>query len=356
MKRMTRFFKTESAAGLTMLGVAALAMLIANSPLAALYHDNVAPLSHWINDVLMVFFFLHVGMELKSEMTGGALADKKNILLPLIAAIGGMAAPAAVYLFINRDIAAHWNGWAIASATDIAFAICVLQLVGKSVPNALKIFLLAIAIFDDLGAILIIAFFYSHGVALLPLLASIGITGALYAFNRLRILRLWPYMLAGIALWFTLHASGIHTTLAGVIVGLFIPRERLKGLMHTLHPWVAFLVLPIFAFASAGVPLGSAHLLAPLPLSIALGLFIGKQLGIFGASYALIRLGFAKLPAAASWRQVYGAATVAGIGFTMSLFIGMLAFKDPALQEQVKIGVIAGSLLSALLGAILLRR
>ncbi len=324
------------------------------------------PLVHWVNDVLMVLFFLLIGMELKREMVEGVLADKKQILLPFCAAIGGMAVPAAIYLLINADAPAHWNGWAIPSATDIAFAVCVLMLAGKSVPSTLKIFLLAIAIFDDLGAILIIALFYNHDLALTPLLLAGGVIGMLWALNRLRVMAVMPYIMVGVLLWFCLHAGGIHTTLAGVITGLSIPLRNpkdkshspLSTCMHFLHPWVSFLVLPLFAFTASGVNLTGitpSEFISPLPLSVAMGLFAGKQIGIFGISFLLIKSGLATLPEGTSWRHIYGAAVVAGIGFTMSLFIGMLAFSDKLLQEEVKIGVITGSLLATLWGWLVLR-
>jgi len=378
--RLVRFFHTESAGGLVMVFAAFCALVAANSGASGAYSAFIAlplgisvgavdfswPLSLWVSEVLMVFFFLQIGMELKREMMEGVLSDKKSILLPFCAAVGGMAIPAALYLLINLHVPEHWNGWAIPSATDIAFALCVLTLLGKGAPPSLKIFLLAIAIFDDLGAILVIAFFYNHELALTPLLLSVLVTGVLLLLNRLRVASVFPYIGTGIALWFCLHAAGIHTTLAGVITGLFIPmrnpgnlhKSPLSKCMHFLHPWVNYFVLPLFAFTAAGVDLSGismGSLLEPLPLSIAMGLFIGKQIGIFGTSWALIKCGAAQLPEGTNWRQLYGVSVIAGIGFTMSLFIGMLAFTDAALQEQVKIGVIAGSLLATLWGYIVLR-
>ena len=299
-----------------MIAAAIGALVAANSGAATWYQATTQPLTSFTNHVLMALFFFLIGMELKKEMVAGVLADKKNILLPLVAAIGGMVAPALVFLLINHDMPAHWNGWAIPSATDIAFAVCVLALVAKSAPPALKIFLLAIAIFDDLGAILIIALFYGGDLA-----EKLPIVGA-------------------------------------VMLGLAIPKPYLDRVIHLLHPWVAFCILPIFAFVNAGVSLSGltlSGLLAPLPLSVMMGLFLGKQIGIFGASWMVIRCGFAQLPAGTSWRQIYGVSVIAGIGFTMSLFIGLLAFSDVHLQEQAKIGVIAGSLLASLWGGIILR-
>ncbi|MDX2073323.1 MAG: Na+/H+ antiporter NhaA [Alphaproteobacteria bacterium] len=380
-RNLVKFIKAESTGGVIMMLSAALALLAANSPVAHLYHDIVAlpvglslgsmdfnwPLDHFVKDVLMVFFFLLIGMELKREMIEGVLADKKQILLPLVAAIGGMAAPAVVFLLINAEVPQHWNGWAIPSATDIAFAVCVLTLVGKSAPPALKIFLLAIAIFDDLGAILVIAFFYNSNLALEPLGASLLVVAVLAAMNRLRIMAVMPYLLVGVALWFGLHEAGIHTTLAGVLVGLFLPLRNprdashspLSTCMHFLHPWVAFCILPIFAFTASGVDLSGLSvdaMLEPLPMGVALGLFLGKQLGIFGTSFLLVKTGLAALPQGTRWLHIYGVSVVAGIGFTMSLFIGILAFSDKLLQEEVKIGVIAGSLMASLWGWLVLSR
>jgi Na+:H+ antiporter, NhaA family len=379
-RALTAFLKAETTAGAFMLLVAAMAMLVANSSLAAWYADFIeapialglgawtaaAPLKHVVKDVLMVFFFLMIGMELKREMLEGFLADRTQILLPLFAALGGMLLPAGVFLLVNHSEAMHWNGWAIPSATDIAFAVCVLMLAGKHVPPALKVFLLAIAIFDDLGAILVIAFFYSGAVNLLALLMVMIGLATLYALNRLRVMRVLPYLAVGVVLWFLLHHAGIHTTIAGVAVGMAIPlrdsnapsRSPLNGAMHFLHPWVSFLVLPLFAFTSAGINLAGinlAALLAPLPLGVALGLFVGKQLGIFGTTWLLVKAGVAKLPQGSGWIQIYGVALLAGIGFTMSLFIGFLAFDDETMQNQVKLGVMTGSLLSALVGAMVIR-
>lgn len=379
-RSLLAFLQAETTGGALMLLIAAIAMLVANGDLGQWYRSFIeipigielgalvaaVPLKHFVKDVLMVFFFLVIGMELKREMLEGFLADRKQILLPLIAAIGGMALPACVFLWVNHDVAAHWHGWAIPSATDIAFAVCVLMLVGKHVPPALKVFLLAIAIFDDLGAILVIAFFYSGAVSLMSLLwVAAGLT-ALYALNRWQVMALLPYIVVCVALWFLLHHAGIHTTIAGVAVGMAIPlrdarnpsRSPLSSAMHFLHPWVSFAILPLFAFTAAGVNLASVNLaavLAPLPLGVALGLFVGKQLGIFATTWLLVKSGIAKLPAGTDWLQIYGVALLAGIGFTMSLFIGFLAFDDALMQDQVKLGVITGSLLSAMVGGVVIR-
>lgn len=355
-----------------MIATALVALIISNGATAQWYQSFISTpimsesLSNWVKDVLMVFFFLLVGMELKREMLEGVLSDRKQIFLPLLAAIGGMIMPATIFMLINHSSPGNWNGWAIASATDIAFAICILTLAGKNLPPALKIFLLAIAIFDDLGAIIIIALFYSHNLMLMPFLGVIACAGLLFALNKLRVMAITPYLLAGVALWFLLHASGIHTTIGGVMVGMAIPLRNpyneqdspLNRFMHMLHPWVNFLILPLFAFTAAGVNLRAMSLdslLEPLPIGIALGLFIGKQLGIFFSAWLLIRLGLAKLPQDTNLKHIYGVSIIAGIGFTMSLFIGNLAFSNPLMQEQIKLGVLSGTMLSAAFGWLMLR-
>lgn len=374
------FMKTESSSGIVMIAFALLAVLAANSPFSAMYkelvnapvtfgfQDNMAThaLKDWVKDILMVFFFLIIGLELKREMREGFLSKRDQILLPLFAAAGGMAVPALIFFGLNHANPETIHGWAIPSATDIAFALAILTLLGKGIPPAIKIFLLAVAIFDDLGAILVIAAFYNTGLAVMPLLLAAGGIAALALLNRANIAVITPYILVGVFLWFCFYYSGIHTTLAGVIVGLMVPmRDKddlkhspLNSCMHFLHPWVSFLVLPIFAFTSAGVDLKGlsiASLLEPLPLGIALGLFIGKQIGIFGTSFLLIKSKLVAMPDASGWRHLYAVSVVAGIGFTMSLFIGMLAFSDPHLQEMVKLGVIGGSLLCIVWGAIILK-
>lgn len=378
--KLAAFFKAETTGGAVMLLVAALAMMVANSPLASWYQAFIetpvglhlgglearVPLQHFVKDVLMVFFFFIIGMELKREMLEGFLTDRKQIVLPLITAIGGMALPALVFMLINQEVPQNQHGWAIPSATDIAFAVCVLMLAGKHVPPALKIFLLAIAIFDDLGAILVIAFFYSGAVSLMSLMWVAGGVSLLYALNRFRVMALLPYLLVGVLLWFLLHHAGVHTTLAGVMIGLAIPlrdatrssRSPLNTAMHFLHPWVSFAILPLFAFVSAGVSLAGidkAALLAPLPLGVALGLFVGKQIGIFGSTWLLVKTRLVTLPEGTSWLQIYAVALLAGIGFTMSLFIGFLAFDTADMHHQVKLGVIVGSAFSAILGAVMIR-
>ncbi|MEK6747124.1 MAG: Na+/H+ antiporter NhaA [Pseudomonadota bacterium] len=379
-RRIRTFMETESASGIVMIICAVLALLMANSPFSHVYKDYIhlhitlglgdkiisESLSHWVKDILMVFFFLIIGLELKREMCEGFLSKRDQIILPLLAALGGMVTPALIFFIFNYNNPETINGWAIPSATDIAFALAILSILGKNIPPAIKIFLLAVAIFDDLGAILIIVTFYNTGLAVIPLLlASLGIA-AIVALNRANISSITPYILVGVFLWFCFYYSGIHTTLAGVIVGFAIPmRDKndlhhspLNNCMHFLHPWVSFMVLPIFAFTSAGVDLKGLSIssfLEPLPLGIALGLFFGKQIGIFGTSWLLIKTRLVGMPEATNWRHLYSVSVIAGIGFTMSLFIGMLAFTGEHLQEMVKVGVIAGSLLCVIWGSIVLR-
>lgn len=377
--RIASLLKSEISSGIIMISAALLAIILANFSTAQWYFSFVnmpieisfgeqsiiEPLRQLVKDVLMIFFFLLVGMELKCEMLEGSLSNKKQILLPLLAAIGGMIVPAIVFLLINYDTPQHWNGWAIPSATDIAFAICILLLVKKRVPSTLKIFLLAIAIFDDLGAILIIALFYAGKLSILPLSIVISAIAALYILNRIRIISIYAYIATGVVLCLALYQSGIHTTIGGVIVGMAIPlydqknkpHSPLKNFIHFLHPWVNFLILPVFAFTTAGINFDNINLgmiMEPLLLGTALGLFIGKQIGIFGASWLIIKSDFANLPKGTNWRQIYGVSIIAGVGFTMSLFINMLAFSDSLMQEQAKIGVISGSLISAIFGWIIL--
>ena len=365
----------EAAGGLVMLYAAGLALLLANSMVSSVYFSFVhypfslaggaTNLSDAVKDVLMVFFFAAVGMELKRDMRGD-LAESAQIRLPLLAALAGMVVPAGIYLFINQSIPENSEGWAVPMATDIAFALCIFRLAARHLPSSLKLFLLAIAIFDDLGAIVVIAVFYSHGIAWAPL----GLAGlccvALIVLNRLRIPTLWPYLIVGIALWPCLHAAGIHMTIGGVMVGLAVPFANAnrphdspleRGLTY-LHPWVSFAILPLFAFVSAGIDLRgmhSAQFLTPLTLGVTLGLFLGKPLGILAISGLLVKCRLAALPTGVNWRQLRGVAVLAGIGFTMSLFITALAF-NAALAEQAKLGVMAGSLLSAVVGFFLLRR
>ncbi len=359
---------------------AALALLLDNSALSWLYDGLLQipvviqvgalelnkPLLLWINDGLMAVFFFLIGLEIKREVAEGRLSNLRQAGLPVIAAIGGMAVPAVIYLALNAGDPPAIRGWAIPAATDIAFALGVLALLGPRVPVALKVFLLALAIIDDLGAIVIIALFYTSELSPPALvIAVVGIFVLAY-LNARNVTRIAPYLIIGLFVWVSVLKSGVHATLAGVIVALFIPlragtgndRSLLKEVEHGLEPWVAFGILPVFAFANAGVALNGlalSDLFAGIPLGIAVGLFIGKQVGIMGFVWAGVRLGVARLPDDVTWLQIYGVALLAGIGFTMSLFIGTLAFSDPEQTAAVRIGVLAGSLLSAIIGALVLR-
>jgi NhaA family Na+:H+ antiporter len=369
-----RFAAWEAAGGLVLMAGAALGMAIANSSLAAGYnhalHAEVGGLSvlHWINDGLMALFFLLVGLEIKREMLEGELDSWPRRVLPLVAALGGMIAPALIFLAINWQTPETWGGWAIPTATDIAFALGVLSLLRSRIPNSLKVFLTSLAIMDDLGAILIIAIFYGSNLSASALGLAVLAAGALAALNRFGVVRLAPYLMLGAGLWAAMLFSGIHATLAGVVLAMTIPlgppnKKQTDSPLHRLEdalgPWVAFLVLPVFGLANAGVPLGGLSfdmLLAPLSLGIALGLFLGKQAGIMAAVFLATRAGIARLPARATWSQIYGVAILCGIGFTMSLFIGLLAFAGQERESMTKLAVLAGSLASALTGALVLLR
>ncbi|MEO9636158.1 MAG: Na+/H+ antiporter NhaA [Parasphingorhabdus sp.] len=375
---LQEFIAQETSAGIVLFCAAVAAMIAMNSALSPYYLafldipvavqfgglEIAKPLALWINDGLMAIFFFLVGLEVKRELLEGQLSSIEQASLPAIAAVGGMAVPALVFLYFNWSIPSNINGWAIPAATDIAFALGVLALLGKHAPVSLKILLLAIAIIDDIGAIVIIALFYTAEVSSFSLLLAGGGTILLFAMNRMGVIRTAPYILVGTFLWICVLKSGVHATLAGVIAALAIPLNAkdgsspLKHLEHTLHPWTAFLVLPIFAFANAGVSLAGleiSDLMAPLALGVAAGLVIGKQIGVFGFMFLATKLGLVKRPTGVSWLQLYGLACLTGIGFTMSLFIGNLAFVDPAQIETVKLGVISGSLVSGLLGYCLLR-
>jgi Na+:H+ antiporter, NhaA family len=348
------FRKLESASGIVLLVASALALVFANSPLAESYQLMLAPFSFAINDGLMAVFFLLVGLEIKREILEGELSTRASAALPLVAALGGIATPAIIYSMFNWG-SYEMRGWAIPSATDIAFSLGVLALAGSRVPASLKIFLMAVAVIDDLAAVIIIALFYTEQLAPQGLMMSLGCLIVLWGLNRC-VTRLWPYLLAGAALWFSLWQASVHPTIAGVLLGAMIPLPLARNLIHRLHPWVAFGIMPVFAFANAGVSLSgvsAVQLLQPLPLGIALGLFIGKQLGIFIPSLLWVRVTRTALPAA-SWLQFYSVCMIAGIGFTMSLFIGTLAFPENDAQHYVRLGVIIGSLLSAIFGYILL--
>ena len=363
---------SETAGGLILIATAAIALIVANSPLAADYfsalHLYAGPLSiqHWINDALMALFFLLIGLEVKRELIEGELSTWGSRILPGAAAIGGMVVPAAVFLAFNGSDPLRAQGWAIPAATDIAFALGVLSLVGKRAPMSLKIFLAALAIIDDLGAVLIIALFYTANLSLMDLAAAGGCVALMLVLNRMRVASLAIYLAIGVAVWVFMFRSGVHATLAGVMVALCIPitapaegdESPLHRLEHALHKPVAFLVLPIFAFANAGVSLtglSAEALVEPLVLGTALALLAGKLVGVMGGSAVVILSGVAKMPTGAGWGHLLGVSLLCGIGFTMSLFIGLLAFDDPALQDRVKIGVLAGSLLSGCLGYLTLR-
>lgn len=369
---LSRFFAAESAGGLILMASAFAALVIANSPLSADYFSTLhvkflgLSVEHWINDGLMAVFFMLVGLEIKREMLVGQLSSWSQRALPGFAALGGMLVPALIYLAINWGNAVTLGGWAIPAATDIAFALGVLSLLGKRVPVSIKIFLSALAILDDLGAVVIIALFYTSGLSVTMLLASLAVTALLVVFNRCGVKRLLPYLLAGGLLWFFMLQSGIHATLAGVILALCIPlgdpdnesRSPLLRLEGRMHPWVAFAIVPIFGFANAGVSLAGIspdNLVDPVPLGVALGLLLGKQIGVFGLAALAIRSGLAKLPTGCGWLQLYGTALLCGIGFTMSLFIGTLAFPGSQhLVDEVKVGVLIGSVLSAILGVVVM--
>ncbi len=370
-----RFLESQSSAGLVLMGAAVLALMLANSPVGPSYdtilHAYVGPLSigHWINDALMAVFFLLVGLEIKREMLDGQLSTWPRRVLPGIAAAGGMMVPALVYLALNRGPTAA--GWAIPAATDIAFALGVIALLGTRVPASLRVFLAALAIIDDLGAVVIIALFYTAKLSIPDLAGAAVAIGVLIGLNRLGVRRLTPYLLVGAILWVLVFRSGIHATLAGVIVALTIPMRCTPGrpdgdadsplhtLEHALHLPVGFIVVPIFGLANAGVPvltLPAEALVAPVTLGVSLGLLLGKVTGVFGFSMLAVRLGLADMPAHAGTRQMLGVALLCGIGFTMSIFITLLAFPtSPILQAEAKVGVLAGSFVSGLLGYALLR-
>ncbi|AKQ53571.1 Na+/H+ antiporter protein [Bordetella hinzii] len=372
------FFASEALGGYILMLAALLALWAANSAWAPDYFGLLGTklgfhfgpvmlresVQHWINDGLMAIFFLLVGLEIKREMLDGQLRGLSRIVLPGVAAAGGMLAPALIYLAVNAGNPQGLRGWAIPAATDIAFALGILALLGSRVPTSLKIFLTALAILDDLGAIVIIALFYTAQLNGFALSMAAALLLCLVVINRLGVVALLPYLAIGVLLWFFVLKSGVHATLAGVALALTIPLRRhgdpspLHRLEHALHRPVALVIVPIFGFANAGVSfagLGLDVLTAPVPLGIALGLFLGKQLGVFGFSWLAIRLGIASLPRQASYRQLYGVALLCGIGFTMSLFIGALAFDSPDAIDATKIGVLAGTLCSAIAGYLLLR-
>ena len=370
------FLSSEAAGGVLLILAAAAAILVANLPATAPayahgLHARLGPLSlhQWINDGLMALFFLLVGLEIKREILDGSLASPARRRLPVIAAAAGMAAPAAIFLGVAGDDPALARGWAIPSATDIAFAIGVLALAGRRVPASLKLFLTTVAIVDDMGAVLIIALAYTGGLDAAALACAAAAWAAMWALNRRGVAALWPYLLLAAGLWLAVLLSGVHATIAGVLAALAIPCRASPGrpddaasplhrLEHGLQPWVAYGIVPLFGFANAGVSfagIGAEQLFAPLPLAIAAGLFFGKQAGVGLSVAAAVRLKLAPAPRDATALQLYGVALLCGIGFTMSLFIGGLAFRDPLLADEVKIGVLMGSLASALAGYAVLR-
>ena len=373
------FFKLEAASGLILLISAIFALFISNSSYSSIYFETLdkyiffglnnfglkLSVLHWINDALMAIFFFFVTLEIKREFIQGELSNIKQATLPIVAAVGGMLVPALIYIFINIDNSETLNGWAIPSATDIAFSLGILSLLGSRVPISLKVFLTALAIIDDLGAIVIIAFFYSGDLSIFNLgMVFLSFT-LLIVFNRFGLKTFLPYLIVGIFLWHFTHESGIHATIAGVLLACTIPHRNkekdfslLIKIEHVISPYVAFGIMPLFAFANAGVSLEGISfesLLMPVPLGIVLGLFVGKQLGVFLFSYVSIKLGFAQMPNNSNWTKLYGVGILTGIGFTMSLFVGNLAFvENTQYIDGVKLGVLAGSLLSTLAGYFLI--
>lgn len=381
IKNIQDFLKLEAASGLILMAAAILAMLIANSPLSPYYDlllsipvkvavgdfEIAKPLLLWINDGLMALFFFLVGLELKREFLEGDLSKPGQITLPAVGAVGGMLVPALCYALINIDNPKALSGWAIPTATDIAFALGILAIIGSKVPLQLKVFLTSLAIFDDLGAIIVIALFYTDQLSMMSLIVSAVVLSILFFINRRGVTDTAPYIFFGIVLWVAVLKSGVHATLAGVVLALFIPikgKENepspLKSLEHNLHSMVAFIILPIFAFANAGISfsgVGFEQITSPVPLGIIVGLIIGKQLGVFGFCFVAIKLGWAKLPENVNWGLLYGVAMLCGVGFTMSLFIGSLAFEQTGESGmfQDRLGIVVGSLISGVLGYLLIR-
>jgi NhaA family Na+:H+ antiporter len=381
LSSIREFLRLESASGILLLIATVLAMIAENSAAQPLYGallgtpvevrvgnlEIAKPLLLWVNDGLMAAFFFLVGLELKREILQGELSDRAQITLPVVAAIGGMLVPSLIYVGINLDNPSGLNGWAIPSATDIAFALGVLSLLGDRVPSALKLYLMTLAIIDDVGAIAIIALFYTHDLSHTSLIIAAAAFGVLYLMNRRGILSIAPYLAVGLILWVAVLKSGVHATLAGILLAFFIPLKTdqpglspLEKLEHDLHPTVAYGILPVFAFMNTGISLDGLSLdsfTESVPLGIALGLFIGKQLGVFGFSWLTIKLGFARLPENSNWFALYGISLLCGIGFTMSLFISSLAFDKSGMDTLVddRLGILTGSLLSAVIGYWVLR-
>ncbi len=382
-KLIQEFVQKESSSGILLMITTVLALLFSNSFLAPAYQSFLhipleigvgdfrldKSLYHWVNDGLMVLFFFLIGLEVKRETLEGHLSSIRQAILPCVAAVGGMLVPALVYVFFNIGDASAMRGWAIPAATDIAFALGILSLLGKRVPLSLKVFLLALAIIDDLGAIVIIALFYTKELSMTPMAVALVSLAGLIALNRFGVAKRVPYYLLGVVLWVSVLKSGVHATLAGVALAFTIPLRAhdengqeispLKDIEHGLHPWVAFFILPLFAFVNAGVNIGAISLqemLSPVPLGIMLGLFLGKQIGVFGFSLVAIKLGVTTLPQDSNWRQLYGVSVLTGIGFTMSLFIASLAFAgDNSHLGTDKLAVLIGSLFSGVLGYLVLR-
>ena len=379
---ISNFFKLESAGGILLFFSAVLALIFANTPLQTYYallldtpveirvgaFEIAKPLLLWINDGLMAIFFFLVGLELKRELIEGELSDRKNIILPAVGAVGGMLVPALIYIYFNIDDDIALQGWAIPAATDIAFALGVLTLLGSRVPVSIKIFLTSLAIFDDIGAILIIAVFYTAKISIVSLIVVVVCIPVLVWLNRCKTDSTSAYVMIGVIMWVAMLKSGVHATLAGVLLAVFIPMKSktdenfspLKSMEHDLHSVVAFFVLPVFAFANAGISfagVGLEHVLHSVPIGIALGLFIGKQLGVFGFCWLAIKFKLTSLPAGISWGSLYGVAALCGIGFTMSLFIGSLAFEETGvdLMFDDRLGIIIGSLVSGIVGYVVLK-
>jgi NhaA family Na+:H+ antiporter len=374
------FLRQQAAGGILLVIAAALALIMENSPLHTIYDALLStpvavqvgalklhkPLLLWINDGMMAVFFLLVGVEIKREVLEGQLSNREQISLPALAALGGLAVPALIYVLVNMNDTVALSGWAIPSATDIAFALGVMTLLGNRIPESLKITLVAIAIIDDLAAIIIIALFYTDNLSYEALLYGSIAIALLFALRWRGVMQITPYILVGIMLWVCVLKSGIHATLAGVIVAMFIPLKHsnpdkpspLRHVEHSLHPWVAFAILPIFAFANAGVPLSGLSLdmlLHPITLGVAAGLFVGKQMGVMAITALGVATGLCRLPKGVNWRQYYGMSVLTGIGFTMSLFIGTLAFENQDNLSFVRLGVLIGSILSATIGYVILR-
>lgn len=375
------FFRLETAGGILLISAAALAILFANTPLSSYYElllDTVMqvrignfeinkPLLLWINDGLMAIFFFTIGLELKRELVEGELSDLSSIVLPAVGAVGGMVVPSAIYLAFNHDNPVAMQGWAIPAATDIAFALGVLSLLGSRVPISIKIFLTSLAIFDDVGAIVIIALFYTANISMGALIVVAACLPVLFIMNKKNITKRSAYIFVGIIMWVATLKSGVHATLAGIVLAMFIPMRSnndpsyspLKSIEHDLHPLVSFLILPVFAFANAGLDLrgiSTEQVMHDVPLGVAAGLFAGKQIGIFFFCWVVVALGFAQLPKPLTWPQIYGTSALCGIGFTMSLFIGGLAFEETGVNLifDERLGIIVGSIASGIVGFLIL--